>query len=400
MNHFWRLSEAGPNNLGLACTDDGLLLGHTSLIERQGDRFVVRERGEVDRLLKRAYHGEPPVDRLMGGLATVASALNANDQCLARIAAVHLKIPDLPSAAARDAMAAEDSLIKYARDEGSGGASWDPALHPRTDTPPNPGWFAPTGGSHGESSAGESSDHESRLRFAENWNDSHRTEAAPTSNERLKLPRGDRIGEQGDFSDVTGLRDQHTGGDFWSNVRSSVSHWLQEPVPEYDLESGRVVGERPRWQAIAPYVGATVATALAPAAASAFGLGGATEIGANAAAGSVSLAQRAAQIQGVLDPIAQQMRTTAVLETNIGRIVAGGARDLAPSQRAFLGQGEIAVQAPGVHAEMTALDAAASLGARPLELAVTRPICPECAAAIQASGGTLTGPTTAVWFGP
>jgi len=22
--HMWRLSEAGPNNLGLACTDDGL----------------------------------------------------------------------------------------------------------------------------------------------------------------------------------------------------------------------------------------------------------------------------------------------------------------------------------------------------------------------------------------
>ena len=112
MNHFWRLSEAGPNNLGLACSDDGLQLGQTSLIERRGDRFVVRDRGEIERLLKRAHHREPPVDRLMGGLATVASALNANDQCLERIAAVHLKIPDLPSAAARDAMAAEDLLIK------------------------------------------------------------------------------------------------------------------------------------------------------------------------------------------------------------------------------------------------------------------------------------------------
>jgi hypothetical protein len=49
MNHFWRLSEAGPENLGLACTEDGLLVGHTSLIERRGDRFVVRERGEIER---------------------------------------------------------------------------------------------------------------------------------------------------------------------------------------------------------------------------------------------------------------------------------------------------------------------------------------------------------------
>ena len=388
MNYFWRLSEAGPNNLGLACTADGLLLGHTSLIERRGDRFVVRERGEIERLLKRAYHGELPVDRLMGGLATVASALNANDQCLARIAAVHLKIPDLPSAAVRGATAVEDLLIKYARDESSGSANWNPALHPRTGASPNPGWFAPTGGGHDLSA----------VRVAENHDDSHRTDASPASDDKHVTPPPDyQIGKPASFDDMSGSKDQRGASDFWSNVRAAVSNWLQEQVPEYDLESGRVVGERPRWRAIAPYAGAPIAAALAPAAASALGLGGATEIGASAAAGSVSLAQRAAQIQGVLDPIAQQMRTTAVLETNIGRIVAGGARDLAPSQRASLGPGEIAVQAPGIHAEATALDAVAKLGARPLELAVTRPICPQCAAAIRASGGTLTGPTTAVW---
>lgn len=141
---FFRLSEAGADNLGLACTDDGLLLGHTSLIERRGGRYVVRERHEIERLLKRAYHGVPPLDRLMSGLTRVATALNANDQCLARIAAVHLQIPDLGSVAAREALAAEDSLIKYARDQGSGDANWNPALHPRTGSPPNPGWFAPT----------------------------------------------------------------------------------------------------------------------------------------------------------------------------------------------------------------------------------------------------------------
>jgi hypothetical protein len=80
MHQMWRLSEAVPQNLGLACTDDGLLLGRTSLIERRDGRFVVRARGEIERLLKCAYDGEPPVDRLMSGLARVASALNANDQ--------------------------------------------------------------------------------------------------------------------------------------------------------------------------------------------------------------------------------------------------------------------------------------------------------------------------------
>ena len=77
MNQMWRLSEARPRNVGLACTDDGLWLGHTSLIERRDGRFVVRERGEIERLLKCAYDGEPPVDQLMSGPARVASALNA-----------------------------------------------------------------------------------------------------------------------------------------------------------------------------------------------------------------------------------------------------------------------------------------------------------------------------------
>jgi hypothetical protein len=156
---FWRLSEDTPDNLGLACTDHGLLLGQTPLIERRDGRFAVRERHEIERLLKRAYLGDPPVDRLMSGLATVAKALNANDPCLARIAAVHLQIPDLPTLAARDALSAEDSLIKYARGEGGGDSDWNPSLHPRTGTPPNPGWFAPTGGV---------SDGASRLHVADN----------------------------------------------------------------------------------------------------------------------------------------------------------------------------------------------------------------------------------------
>lgn len=113
--------------------------------------------------------------------------------------------------------------------------------------------------------------------------------------------------------------------------------------------------------------------------------------------GSVGLAERATEIHNALDPIAQGMRTTAVLETDLGRIIAGGARDLSPAQRALLGPGEIAARAPGAHAEVTALDAAAKIGATPSELAVTRTICDQCAAIIESRGGTLTSPTTAVF---
>ena len=93
---FWRLSEDVPDNLGVACTDDGLLLGQTPLIERRDARFVVRERDEIERLFEarlcgRAAHRPAHVRTC----DSCASALNANDQCLARIAAVHLQIPDL-----------------------------------------------------------------------------------------------------------------------------------------------------------------------------------------------------------------------------------------------------------------------------------------------------------------
>ncbi|HEY7239276.1 MAG TPA: hypothetical protein VH600_08920 [Burkholderiales bacterium] len=114
-----------------------MLLARTPLIERRNGRFAVRERSEIERLLSGAYRAEPPTVRLMKGLATGASALNANDPSLARIAAVHLRVPDLPNLIARDDMEAADVLIKS--------ADWNPALHPRTGTPPNPGWFAPSG---------------------------------------------------------------------------------------------------------------------------------------------------------------------------------------------------------------------------------------------------------------
>ena len=67
LHHFWRLSEGGDNNLGLACTDDGLFLGRTPLIERRDGRFTVRDRGEIERLFRRIDQIEPAVNRLMPG---------------------------------------------------------------------------------------------------------------------------------------------------------------------------------------------------------------------------------------------------------------------------------------------------------------------------------------------
>ena len=183
ISKLWRLSEAGESNLGLACTEDGLVLGRTPLIERYAGRFIVRDRWEIARLLGRAYRTAFAVDRLMPGLATVASAMNANDPCLARIAAVHLRIPDMPSQAARGAMEAEDILIKI--------GEWNPALHPRAGTPPNPGWFATTAGVAGESSP---------IRTAQNDNPRQRRDtSSDAGNDWVKVRPGNRIEELADF---------------------------------------------------------------------------------------------------------------------------------------------------------------------------------------------------------
>lgn len=169
MHQIWRLSEYHQGNLGLACTEDGLFLGRPPLIERQGERFAVRTRTEIRRLLSRAYEADLAVDRLLPGLATVMTAMNANDPGFARIAAVHLRIPDLPDQAARDRLEAEDTLIKSidrhsARHALKAPLNPDSAAYGREsllldaterihkanpDDPKHPGWPAGTEGGRG-----------------------------------------------------------------------------------------------------------------------------------------------------------------------------------------------------------------------------------------------------------
>ena len=67
--------RSGRKYLGLACTADGLLLGRTPLIARRDERFVVRERREIERLFSRAFGDVSAVERIMPGLGVVARAL-------------------------------------------------------------------------------------------------------------------------------------------------------------------------------------------------------------------------------------------------------------------------------------------------------------------------------------
>jgi hypothetical protein len=145
--HFWSLSGGGDRSLGLSCTEDGLFLGRTPLIERREKGWVVRPRADLERLLGRAFGNGISLDRLMPGFRVVASALDEKNLCLAQIAAVQLRVPDLPDLLARRGMETEDVLIKRAQEgDRLARGGWDPAEHPRAGVPPNPGWFAPLDG--------------------------------------------------------------------------------------------------------------------------------------------------------------------------------------------------------------------------------------------------------------
>ncbi len=128
----WRLSQGGERCLGPFCDADGLFLGRTPLLERAGDRFVVRDRRELERVMSAAYGCNVALESRMGGLRAVAKALNAGDLCRATIAAVMLQIPDLPGYAARRQLEAEDRLVKAERAAWAKmAAPFDPEEHPR-----------------------------------------------------------------------------------------------------------------------------------------------------------------------------------------------------------------------------------------------------------------------------
>jgi hypothetical protein len=57
-HHLWRLSAGGDRNLGLCCSEDGLFLGRTPLIERCGKTYIVRLQADLERLFCRAYGSE------------------------------------------------------------------------------------------------------------------------------------------------------------------------------------------------------------------------------------------------------------------------------------------------------------------------------------------------------
>ena len=86
------------------------------------------------------------------------------------------------------------------------------------------------------------------------------------------------------------------------------------------------------------------------------------------------------------------MRTTAVTQTEEGvNVVSSSENRLSRAQRAQLKPGEVEEAGPG-HAETTGVNAAKNMGLTPQATAASRPICPECAEALQQQGVTPASP--------
>lgn len=128
------------------CDGEGLRIAGYDLLSRRTDAASRPTYGlapieALEERLWRAYGYKVSAAGKLRGLQVVADALSKGEIARAQIAALLLRLPD-PDAALGSAPA----LAKRLHDCGWLLKSWEPDKHPRTGTPPNPGWFSPTDG--------------------------------------------------------------------------------------------------------------------------------------------------------------------------------------------------------------------------------------------------------------
>jgi hypothetical protein len=131
----------------VSCGATGVFVGDVPLLQAAGGaganrQWSVRPISELNEELSAQYGLPVDVAAKANALGLIAAAFNRGDLAMAAIATVQMQFPDPPltkdreteNEVARRALELHRSrLLKF----------WDPAKHPRTGTPPNPGWFAP-----------------------------------------------------------------------------------------------------------------------------------------------------------------------------------------------------------------------------------------------------------------
>jgi hypothetical protein len=151
---------------GVSCDENGLFVGEVPLLERVGatnnlQQWQARSVSDLNRELSRRYGLPVEFGEKIGGLRTIARALCRGDLIHARIATLHLQIPDPPGLTKSAHTTSE--ILDLARQLKASGllkADWDPTKHPRwsAGSPDSIGGeFAPAGIVPGGAITGDSS---------------------------------------------------------------------------------------------------------------------------------------------------------------------------------------------------------------------------------------------------
>ena len=109
--------DTSPGGLGLRCGTGGLSLAGVALLRHTAQGFVPRPATEIAALFAAAYQGGIEARSRLPTLEVVAAALNRDDQTLAMIAALLLKLPALDWNPAARLARTSDYLEKYNEDE-------------------------------------------------------------------------------------------------------------------------------------------------------------------------------------------------------------------------------------------------------------------------------------------
>ena len=127
------------------CDANGARVAGIPLLVRGGSGEWRPRPGEsIERALMGIYRVAIDAARKMSGLGVVADALNRGEIARAQVATLLLKLPD----PGRVDAGSTPGLRKLAVLLKSGWVAedWDPSKHPRAESGPNPGWFAPKDG--------------------------------------------------------------------------------------------------------------------------------------------------------------------------------------------------------------------------------------------------------------
>jgi hypothetical protein len=135
---FFRLRDGD-----VACDARGLTVGAAPLLRVAPDgRWSVRPIDEINRDLSTCYGLPVDASGKAPALASVARALEEGDLAFAGITALLLRFPDPPSLEKGAQSDADRLRLAEALWRSGLLKDWDPAKHPRTGEPPNPGRFA------------------------------------------------------------------------------------------------------------------------------------------------------------------------------------------------------------------------------------------------------------------